>query len=171
MSPEFGGMQVHNGTSNVHLLSTGTELTAAAGMAWAAISADDHGPSSVTPNLTTGRLTLTPGTYRIDVDISCENQAVSGLSSEDVTVQDIVAFYLAKGAVNFPSEITGTRMEGSVLEGLRASMHITAIIEITKTDLDNSYNYISLWGATEITGGTASDILIHQARFLAQRIG
>jgi hypothetical protein len=172
MTPEFDGLQLHNGTTVVHVLSTGTELSGVI-VSWAAISPSDHGAAAITPSTSTGRLTLVPGIYKIDVDLSIENATVSGLSSEDITVQDVVRFYLAKGrtAGQNPEEITGTSTQVAVEEGLPTAVHISAFVEITKAMLDDAINYISIFGETELSGGSASDIIIRHARFLAQRIG
>lgn len=171
MTSEFAGLQVHNGTTVVHLLSTGTELSGTI-LAWAALTADDHGATGMVASTTTGRITLVPGTYLVHVDLSLENQTVSGLSSEDITVQDVIDVYLAKGTAGGqnPTEISGTRSRVAVEEGLAANLHITAIVEITKAMLDSSINYISVFGKTALGGATASDVLITQARFQAIRL-
>ena len=171
MSSEFGGLQVHNSSTVVHTLSTGTELSGVI-LTWAAIAAATHGAASISASTSTGRLTLKAGTYRIDVDLSVENQTVSGLSSEDVTVQGVIDFHLARGqaAGANPAEISGTSTRATVEEGLSVSVHITAFVEITAAEVAAGTNYISVFAKTALDGASLNDIVISQARFLAQRM-
>lgn len=171
MTSEFGGMQVADGSANVRVLSTGTELSAAAGLAWALIAAATHGAASVVPNITTGRTLLKPGVYKVDVDLSVENNDTSGESSEDQAANpDQLDFYLARGETPFPTEIAGTKTRVAIEEGLPVAAHISAIIEITHTMLVDAENYVSLWAKTTFGGGSSTDVRVSQARLIFTRL-
>jgi hypothetical protein len=170
----FGGLYVTGNTTNVHALSTGTELSGVL-LTWVALSGVTaaHGDVSVTPSTSTGRLTLKPGAYEVVFECSVENNIVSGLSSEDVTVQDILQADIRQGnSSGTMTAITGTKSKVALLEGLPTMLRITALVEIAHAAAaaTTPYNYISVWLTTAITGGTLSDVLISEARFYAKRL-
>lgn len=171
MNQGFGGLQCVGASGVFSVLSTGTLLSGTL-ITWAAIAATPHGEQSVSASTTTGYLTLVPGTYKVDIDLSLENAAVSGLSSEDVTVQEVVSVELVQPDETTGGEqvIAGTKSLTEIMEGLVQHVHVSCIVEITKTMLDDAENKIAIYLKSALAGDTGIDLMIREARFLAVRI-
>jgi hypothetical protein len=157
------GLYKTGNTTNLHFPSGGAELDV--DMGWSAFDVPGGaGEGSITPAAATGRITLTPGYYLVTLELSVENNTTSGLSSEDVTVQDTVAAYIARGG----TEVTGGRTKFTALEGLTLPLSVTVPVEITDSHVDASTNYVSAFLDSIL--GTTSDLLIVEARLLVHRL-
>lgn len=161
MHGEFGEMYITGGTVNFTAANAGSELGSTVG--WTA-GADQHGNQAVVGVTTTGRLTLSPGTYLVNFDFTVEGNHSSGFSGD------------FSGVVTGAIHSGGTLVAGSktkvqtITEGLPMNGKITKLVEITQASQDASTptNYVSGY----LYGGDASgnDVVISEARISAVRL-
>lgn len=161
MQCEYGGLQIAAGSGNFQCLPTvGRELGSTVG--WAEIAAGRHGNKGVVPSTSTGRLTLQPGVYKVDLNLTLEGNYSSGTSGDYagvVSAQLSVAGSLVAG--------TKTKVQ-TITEGLPMNVAVNAIVEITNAQLVAGTNYVSAY----LIGGDASgnDVTVTEGRLLAQRL-
>lgn len=161
MHGEYGEMYITGGTANFTAANAGAELGSTVG--WTA-GADQHGNAAVAGSTSTGRLTLSPGTYQVTLEATIEGNHSSGFSGDFA------------GVVTAAIHSGGTLVAGSktkcqtITEGLPMPVSVTKIVEITQASQDAATptNYVSGY----LYGGDASgnDVVVTEARISAIRL-
>lgn len=159
MTCEYGGLQITGGSGNFNCKPTvGTEIST-----WTAdIAAGQHGNLAVQGDETTGRLTLEPGVYKVDLNLTLEGNYSSGTSGD---YAGVITAQLSRGG----TLVAGTKSAvQTATEGLKMGVTVNAIVEITAAQKAASTNYVSAY----LIGGDASgnDVTITEGRLLAQRL-
>ncbi len=160
MTGEYGGLYITGSTTHFTAANAGSALGSTVG--WTALGASQHGNLAVVGSTSTGRLTLQPGVYQVNLNLTVEGDYGSGQSGDFSGV--ITAALWVAGAL-----VAGTKSKcQTITEGLPMQLNVSAIIEITQAQADAATNYV----AGYLYGGDASgnDVVVSEGRFTAIRL-
>lgn len=157
MHGEYGGLYVTGGTANFTVPAAGAEF-----IFGTAIAPSQHGNQAVVGSTSTGRLTLSPGVYKVDLDMTIEGNHSSGFSGD---FAGVITASIARAGVL----LTGTKTKvQTITEGLPMACHVSAIVEISQALQDAGTNYVAPWLIAADASG--NDIVVTEGRILAVRL-
>jgi hypothetical protein len=154
----YGGLQIAGNTTAIIVPAAGAKLT----QGWAAIAASRHGYGDVVPSVADSRLTLVPGVYKVEANLTLETETDAGTSGDGV---GIIAGQLFVGGV----AVAGTKARIDVQGVDRPQLlRPCGIIEITQAQADAGTNYVEVYlTATDASG---NDVTISEGQFLAVKL-
>jgi len=159
MATAFGALSI-NGNATPSLVPN---VAAKYTQGWAAHSVSQRGNRSVTVSAANSRLTLVPGVYEVELNLTAETEDVSGTSQADAI--GVVTFQLRRGGVALAGAVA--QLDAQAVDRPQ-TISIHDIVEITRAHVTAGTNYVEVYHSSGDAAGT--DILIANGRFIAKRL-
>lgn len=157
-----GGLKIAAGVTALYVPAAGVKLTSTNVPTLAASGVSQQGDASVSPSASTGRLTLKPGRYFIDVKLTIEGEYVTGTSG-DATGTIAGQVYVAGSAVAGTKNKLNTQGDGAP-----AVLAFGGIIEITQAQYDAETNYVEVYLSSADASG--NDVIPSEGQITAIRL-
>lgn len=158
----YGGFTIADGVTSVAIQAAGTKLTSSNVPTLAASTVSKKGDTSVVETISTGRIKLKPGVYKVDARLCLEGDQVSGTSGD--AIGNITGQVWLAGAA-----VAGTKgIINSQAADQPATLSFGGLVEVTKAQQDAGTNYVEIYlTATDASG---NDVTIRQGQVTVQRL-
>lgn len=158
----YGGFVVADGVTDFYVPAAGVKLTSTNVPTLAASTVGKKGDASVSEAISTGRITLKPGVYKVDVRLALEGDYLSGTTGD--SIGDITGHvYLAGSSVAGLKGVVNTQAADQ-----KACLVFGGLIEVTRAQQVAGTNYIEFYLFSGDAKG--NDVTIGQGQFIVTRL-